>query len=809
MAKNYLRESRLSHKQAKKTLTSAIILSEFYCFARVLLLLASFFIGWLVLSKLPFAKEWNLPATIFGVFATLTNFDLPVMQIIVQWAGVLAFVGVVLAVIFNILSAQITLLKAFKDVDRRLFGDRYVQAYNKYQNSIQNLCHYVSRYRNLLKFFEEELKLTKGWHKKIHKAKSWRNIFDSQEFNGKIVEKELKTSKRSLKKVERAIKKEEKKLRKSNNKDVKSAKKRWKKYWKAQKKEAIANAKQNIGTKRGNLKLLKAKKKTLLKQFNEERESRRIGITTEYDNNDYRKDVNDRLSELKARKNNLKERVGRLRSIVVYIEKCVVHDLGLRSRKTACRIALNNSWVLKQIKRYEKRFKKEAKNCKKSLSREQRNKILYRRCRNVRELLFPEKEKMRPNYAFQWLIDAVDFLKGLKKNVRDVLLGDIDYSYYREEWSEKFGVNRDSDRSLSFDKNTGEGIINTILQSEGLENDPNAYEVNGYDEGIRKAGVDFTQWKRGSKKDSIYLYERPIFSKYTYNKGFCINIRNLVYYTFLAFFVVAIACIFKNELPLKDYFKPLYLLLIPISVGAIFHFVLGCWAGTIVKIRADEDIGEWFDVTVADRLDRNVGELLPLRNHEFRTGSIVKNTRRNRAFILQRQAREHSVTLYFFRNLCQFIALAGLMFLEISFMNAVGQEIGAATKASGGLSQILAWVTIGVWVLSLLFFKIISRYVFSMNEYNVDCMEDDVRSKARKRYKLPVFLLAIFGIVLLVVLILLNMMEIAYLAMIGLFVFLAFIAWLADCVIHHKDADVGDYGFFMDDNDERDPSDTY
>ena len=808
MAKNYLRESRLSHKQAKKTLTSAIILSEFYCFARVSLLLASFFIGWLVLSKLPFAAEWNLPATVFGTFATLMNFDLPLMHIVVQWLGVLAFVGVVLAVIFNIFSAQVTILKAFRDVDRRLFGDRYVQAY---QNSVKNLCHYVSRYRNLLKFFEEELKLTKGWHKKIHKKNSWHNIFAAQEYNGKIVEKELKSSKRSLKKVERAIKKEEKKLRNSSKKDVKSAKKRWKKYWKAQKKEAVANAKNNIGTRRGNLKLLKAKKKTLRKQFNEESVNR---LNTHIDENDdtaYRNEIEAKLSALKTKRMTLKERVGRLRSIVVYIEKCVVSDLGLRSRKTACGIALNNAWVLKQIKKYEKRFKKEAKNCKKSLSREQRNKILYRRCRNVRELLFPEKEKMRPNYTFQWIIDAFDFLRGFKKNIREVLLGDVDYSYYREEWMDKLGVNRDDQGSVALYNNTSEGIINTILQSEGFESDPNSYEVNGYDEGIRKAGVDFTQWKRCSKKDSIFLYERPICSKYTYNKGFCINIRNLVYCTFVAFFVVVIACIFKSELPVKDYFKALYLLFIPIGVGTIFHFVLGCWAGGIVKIRADEDIGEWYDITLADRLERNVGELLPLRNGELRRGSIVRNTRKNRAFILHRQPREHSVTLYFFRNFCQFIAMAGLMILEILFINAIGEKMGKAMETVGGLSQILAWVMIGVWVLSLLFFKIISRYVFSMNEYNVDCMEDDVRSKARKRYKLPVFLLAILGIVLIVALILLNMMQISYIALAGVFVFLAFIAWLADCVIHHKDVDADDYGFFMesDNEEERDPTDSY
>ena len=68
-----------------------------------------------------------------------------------------------------------------------------------------------------------------------------------------------------------------------------------------------------------------------------------------------------------------------------------------------------------------------------------------------------------------------------------------------------------------------------------------------------------------------------------------------------------------------------------------------------------------------------------------------------------------------------------------------------------------------------------------------------------------------FGVVLIVALILMNMMQISYIALAGSFVFLAFIAWLADCVIHHKDVDVDDYGFFMesDSEEERDPADSY
>ncbi len=812
MAKNYLRESRLSHKQAKKTLTSAIILSEFYCFARVLLLLAAFFIGWLVLSKLPFAKEWNLPATIFGVFATLTRFDLPTTQIVVQWAGVLVFVGVVLAVVFNIFSAQITLLKAFKDVDRRLYGDRYLQAYDKYENSVKNLCHYVSRYRHLLKFFEEELYLTQKWHKNIHKSRAWNKVFKSPELNGQIVERELKSSKRTLKKIERSIKKEEKKLLKDKRSAVKAAKKKWKSYWKAQKKEAIAQAKQNVGTKKGNLKLLKAKKKTLYKEFNAERANRfNENLVVTQEDRDYTESINNKMSELEAQKLKLKGVVANLRAIVESIEKTVSDDLGLNSRKTACGIALNNRWVLKQIKKYEKAFKKETKRCKKSLSREQRNKILYRRCRNVRELLFPEKDKMRPNYAFQWLTDAIWFLKRFKKTKMAVLLGEEDYSYYKEEWERKFGIIEGNSQNITFDKHSGKGIISNILQSESVDNDPYAYEVNGYDEGVRKAGRDFTQWKRGSKKDTIYLYERPIFSEYTYNKGYCINVRNVVYGTFLAFVIVALVGIFKAEISVADYFKSLKLLFIPVGVGALFHFVLGCWAGTIVKIRADEDVGEWFDITIANQFKEDVGELLPLRNHERRAGSLVKNTRRNRAFILHKQPREFSVTLYFFRNLCQFLSMAGLMWLEVSLIHAVSQDIAEATKLAGDLSQILAWVMIGACGAAALMLKRISRYVFSMNEYNVDCMEDDVRAKARKRYKAPMLFMAAMGIVSLVALIVMGMMEISYLAMAGLLFFVAIVAWLADCVIHHKDVDMDDYGFFMesDSEEERDPSDFY
>ena len=94
-----------------------------------------------------------------------------------------------------------------------------------------------------------------------------------------------------------------------------------------------------------------------------------------------------------------------------------------------------------------------------------------------------------------------------------------------------------------------------------------------------------------------------------------------------------------------------------------------------------------------------------------------------------------------------------------------------------------------------------------MNEYSVDCMEDDVRMRARKRYRRPMLALGGIGVVFLVCLFLLNMMEISYLATAGVFTFLAILAWLTDCAVYHKDAPMDDYGFFMDYDDERDPSD--
>ena len=76
----------------------------------------------------------------------------------------------------------------------------------------------------------------------------------------------------------------------------------------------------------------------------------------------------------------------------------------------------------------------------------------------------------------------------------------------------------------------------------GCNNDPDAYEVNGYDESVRKrAQGDITWMKRKRKGDMICFYERPALYQYTYNKGFSGNLRRLVYFLFVSFFVVVSA----------------------------------------------------------------------------------------------------------------------------------------------------------------------------------------------------------------------------------------------------------------------------
>ena len=834
MAKNYLRESRLSHKQARRILTSATLLSVVYTLARELLLVGSFLAVWSVFAKLPFTieKGWNLPTSFFGVFAELSNLGtFETTPLIIRLVALVAFVVIILLVVYDIISSICTLVRAYTDVDIKLYGERYEEAQTKYVQAIKT----IMLYRNYLKEVAYRDGLTRNWNKKIFTRNGYRKIFrknktnvEGVELSGKAAKqldkeikaarKEIRLERKAIRKTNKGIRKEKRKLVRNARHDKKALRKYWKSYWKDLKADAIEHAEGNPVLKKQNLRYIKVNKKERKKEF-EDKLNQAYATRKE----DIEKKAEEQLRPLTDRRDalivaeseyvrgikNIVYEADEVKSWLLALEERVRTILGADVSKHQVRLMGRSSfWALAGIKKFEKRFNRQIRAAKRGLSREQRNKIMYRRCRNVRELIFPEKDSMRSRYFMQSILDIFEFIGRIFK---------VDY-YYNDGCNDcyKKGVslldsNCKKGQSMLYasfigvsykDYSSGTQMENYFT---GYDKDTDSYEVNGYDESVRRrAKRDFTWFKRKRKGQTIYLYDRPALYHYTYNKGFNGNMRRLMSGVFLAFFVVVTAFAAKPDMTkAMDYFKQLYSLFLPLGIGVLLHFVCGCWSGTIVKIRADQDLSEWFDVTMADRVKRDVGAMHPLRSHELRTGSIIKNSRKNRAFILNKQPREHSVTLYFFRNLAQFFAMSGLMALEIVLLYKVGQGIYAQTQAG----NVLAWVLVGVAVFSTVLFGIISRYVFSMNEYSVDCMEDDVRMRARKRYRRPMLALGGVGIILLVCLFLLNMMEISYLATAGVFTFLAILAWLTDCAVYHKDAPMDDYGFFMDYDDERDPSD--
>ena len=258
--------------------------------------------------------------------------------------------------------------------------------------------------------------------------------------------------------------------------------------------------------KKQNLRVVKLKKEELKKEFaeklNKAYATRKEDI--EHKAEEQLKPLTDRRDALMVAEaeyvrgiKNIVDEAGEVKSWLLALEERVRTILGADISKHQVRLMGQSAFsALVVIKKFEKQFKKEARAAKRGLSREQRNKIMYRRCRNVRELIFPERDAMRSRYFLQSILDIFEFIARIFK---------VEY-YYND------GCNDCYKKGYSFlDSNCkrGQSMLyasffgvsykdyssSTQMSKyfDGYDKETDSYEANGYDESVRRrAKGDFT-----------------------------------------------------------------------------------------------------------------------------------------------------------------------------------------------------------------------------------------------------------------------------------------------------------------------------